>query len=139
MLSFATKISIHAAPETIWRLLVDVGRWTEWNTTVKKVDGVVALGSKVTVHPKISDRAFPVKVLTLDEPRRMVWGSGVPFGLFKGERVYELVPQAGGIVEFSMVETFSGLFSGMITKSIPNMQPAFDELAKCLKERAERG
>jgi hypothetical protein len=138
MLSFASKIAIKASPKAIWDLLVDVGAWTDWNSTVRKVEGSVALGSKVTVHPKIADRGFSVKVAELDEPKRMVWSSGMPLGLFKGERVYELVPQADGTVEFSMRESFSGLFAGMITKSIPNMQPAFEEFAKCLKDRAER-
>ncbi len=38
-----------------------------------------------------------------------------------------------------MEEIFDGLFSGMITKSIPDLSPAFDEFAACLKARAEKG
>ena len=40
-------------------------------------------------------------------------------------------------VEFSMEEVFDGLLAGAIGKSIPNLQPAFDEFAACLKARAE--
>jgi hypothetical protein len=38
-----------------------------------------------------------------------------------------------------MEEVFDGLLAGTIGKSIPNLQPAFDEFAACLKRRAEAG
>lgn len=58
-------------------------------------------------------------------------------GLFKGIRTYSLTPRDGG-VEFSMTEEFSGLMAPLITRSIPDMQPAFEEFAGCLKRRAEQ-
>lgn len=139
MLSFATSTSIRATPEAVWAILTDAPRYPEWNTTVHGVDGEIALGHKITVRAKISERAFPVKVAALDAPRRMVWSSGMPLGLFKGERVFELTPKEGGEVEFSMRETFTGILAGLIGKSIPDLKPAFDEFAACLKARAERG
>jgi hypothetical protein len=141
MKRFATRTTIHASPETIWAILTDASAYPSWNTTVTKVEGTIAVGHKVTVHAKISpDRSFPVKVSTLDAPKKMVWTGGMPIGfLFKGERTFLLTPQSDGLVEFSMEEIFDGLFSGMITKSIPDLQPAFDEFAACLKARAEKG
>ena len=129
---FETSIVIRATPETVWGILSDVPHWTDWNTTVTKVEGTGALGSTVTVHAKISPgRAFPVKVVALEAPTRMVWSSGMPLGLFKGERTFLLTPKDGG-VEFSMREVYTGLFSGMITKSIPDLTPAFVEAAEAL-------
>jgi hypothetical protein len=105
---------------------------------VTRVDGTVALGGTVTVHAKVAaGRAFPVKVVVLDRPRRMVWSGGMPLGLFKGERVFELRPSVEGSVEFTMREDYSGLLAPLITKSIPDLQPAFDEFAACLKARVE--
>lgn len=67
----------------------------------------------------------------------MVWRGGMPLGfLFRGERTFTLVPTDGG-VEFTMHEAFTGLFAPLITKSIPDLTPAFDEFAACLKRRAE--
>jgi hypothetical protein len=139
MKSFASSIAIQAAPEAIWQVLTDARAYPQWNTTVTRVDGTIALGQKVTVHAKLAPgRAFPVKVVTLDAPRRMVWSGGMPLGLFKGDRVFELRAMAGGRVEFTMREDYSGLLAPLITKSIPDLQPAFDEFAACLKARAER-
>ena len=102
-----------------------------------KVDGNIARSEKVTVYAKLSPgRAFPVKVSTFKPPNRMVWTGGMPLGLFKGERTYTLTPTAGG-VEFTMREEFTGLMAPLITKSIPDMQPAFEEFAAALKRRCE--
>ena len=138
MKSFATRIVIHAAPQKVWRLLTDAPGYPAWNTTVTRVDGRIALGEKVTVHVKISPgRAFPVKVVAFDAPRRMVWSGGMPLGLFKGERTYELQDNGSAGVAFVMREDYSGLLAPLITKSIPDLQPAFDEFAACLRARAE--
>ncbi len=37
-----------------------------------------------------------------------------------------------------MREEFTGLLAPLITKSIPDLQPAFDEFVHCLKTAAER-
>jgi hypothetical protein len=132
-----TTTVIRAPREKIWDLLVDLPSWPSWNTTVDKTEGSVALGKKVKVFVKLSPgRAFPVKVSELDKPSKMVWTGGMPLGLFKGVRTYTLT-QAGDTVEFRMVEVFSGPMSKLIEKSIPDMQPAFDEFAAALKQRAE--
>lgn len=134
MKAFSVKISINAAPERIWKLLTDAAGYTRWNTTVDKIDGKIALGEKVTVHAKINPgRAFPVTVTALDAPRRMVWTGGMPLGLFKGERVFTLTPDS----EFSMREEYTGLMAPLIGRSIPDLQPAFDDFAHDLKRAAE--
>jgi hypothetical protein len=138
MKTFATKTSIRSTPERIWEVLTDAGSYTRWNTTVDRVDGCIAPGEKVTVHAKISPgRAFPVKVSEFEPGKKMVWSSGMPLGLFKGERTFTLSDQPDGSVEFSMREVFSGLMSPLIERSIPDLQPAFDEFAACLKKRVE--
>ena len=139
MKSFATQIDIQAPPEQVWRVLVDLPNWTQWNTTVLRTVGSVERNAKVTVFVKLSPkRGFTVKVVELDAPRRMVWSSGMPFGLFKGTRVYELVSRNNQGTQFRMREEFTGPLSGLIGKSIPDMQPAFDEFAQCLKRELEK-
>jgi hypothetical protein len=140
MKSFATSTTIRATPEAIWAVLTDAAAYPSWNTTVTRVEGQIAPGAKVTVHAKISPgRAFPVTVAALEAPRRMVWSSGMPLGLFKGERTFTLTPKADGEVEFAMSEAFTGLLEPLIGRSIPDLQPAFEEFAACLKARAEQG
>jgi hypothetical protein len=137
MKSFSVTTTIAAKPEKVWAVLIDAPGWTSWNTTVDKVEGEIQPNQTVKLFVKLNPgRAFPVKVSTFEAPRRMVWTGGMPLGLFKGERTYELVPKGDG-VEFTMREAFTGLLAGLITKSIPDMQPAFDDFARDLKKRAE--
>lgn len=139
MKTFSAVNLIQAAPEAIWQILTDAPGYPGWNTTVAKVEGRIALGEKITVQVKLAPgRAFPVKVVVFDAPRRMVWRSRMPLGLFKGERTYELRSLGVGEVEFSMRESFTGFLAPLIGASIPDLQPAFDAFAACLKARAER-
>jgi hypothetical protein len=138
MRAFAVTTSIHAAPERIWALLTDAAGYARWNNTVEKVEGNIALGERVTVHAKINPgRAFPVRVGEFEPPRRMVWIGGMPLGLFRGERTFTLKPRSNGGVEFSMREEYTGLMVALIVRSIPDLQPAFDEFASDLKRAAE--
>ncbi|MEZ4382683.1 MAG: SRPBCC domain-containing protein [Nannocystaceae bacterium] len=137
MKTFSSTITIHAPAATIWALLTDAPAYPEWNPTVERVEGTIALGAKIKVFAAVSPgRAFPVKVAELVPGERMVWSSGMPLGLFKGERTFTLTPRGDG-VEFSMREVFSGLMSPLIERSIPDLQPAFDAFAGALKREAE--
>jgi hypothetical protein len=139
MKSFSTTILIEAQAGRVWDILTNLARWPEWNTTVDRVTGDAAAGKYVTVYLKINPgRAFPVRVAEFASRRRMVWVGGMPLGLFRGVRVFELTEKEPGSTVFSMSEEYTGLLAGLIAKSIPDLQPAFDELATCLKREAER-
>lgn len=62
--------------------------------------------------------------------------SGMPFGLFKGERTYKLTPK-GDSTEFHMREEYTGPMARMIFKSIPDLNPSFKKFAAGLKAKAE--
>jgi len=135
---FETTITIKAPAQMIWEILVDAANWPTWNSTVDKVDGTIAPGESITVYAKVNPgRAFPVKVTEFAAPQRMVWTGGMPLGLFKGVRTYTLTSRDEGETDFTMSEEYSGLLAGMMTRSIPDLQPAFDEFARSLKAKAE--
>jgi hypothetical protein len=62
----------------------------------------------------------------------------MPLGLFKGVRTFTLTPQGSGATKFTMREEYTGPLLGMIWKSMPNLQPSFDQFAAGLKSRAEQ-
>ena len=140
MTTYTVTRSIAAPPHTVWALLTDGPSWNEWNPTIVSFDGTIALGHKVklvsTVNPK---RAFTLKVDEMEAPKRMVWSDGMPLGLFKGVRTYTLAMSGDGGTEFTMEESYSGLLSGLISKSIPDMTESFGQFADGLKAAAEAG
>lgn len=139
MKTFSATALIRARPDVIWSILTNADAYPSWNTTVDRVEGSIRPGETIKLFVKINPgRAFPVKVKEFAPASRMVWSGGMPLGLFKGERTFLLKPVSDGQVEFTMTEVFSGLMSPLIEKSLPDMQPAFEEFALRLKERAER-
>ncbi|CAN1213477.1 SRPBCC domain-containing protein [Tumidithrix helvetica PCC 7403] len=139
MKSFSTTIDIHASLETIWAILIDVTNWPSWNPTVTKVEGKIALGEKISLYFKSTpDRTFPLTVSEYVPKECMVFSGGMPLGLFKGDRTFTLTQKPDGIVVFSMREVFSGLMAPLITRSIPDLQPSFEEFAAALKTKAEQ-
>jgi hypothetical protein len=138
MKSFASEVSIQASAERIWGILTDLSSWAQWNTTIARVAGEAVLGTRVTVYVKRSaGRAFPVSVVELDPAQRMVWAGGMPLGLFRGTRVFTLTPGDSGTTIFRMSEHYTGPLAALITRSIPDLQPDFEEFARCLKAQAE--
>lgn len=135
---YESAATIDAPPEVVWGVLTDIAAWPSWESAVLRTEGTIAEGQKVKIWPEVNpDRAFPVKVTTLDAPRRMVFQGGMPLGLFRGTRTYVLEPTGTNQTRFHMQEVYTGLLSGMVTKSIPNLQPSFDTFARGLKSQAE--
>ena len=138
MKEFSAKVKINAAPETIWALLTDAAGYPDWDPGMLRLEGTVAPGEKITAYTKISpDRAFPVTVSQFVPNEAMTWSSGMPLGLFKGERIFRLTPQADGTVEFFVREQFTGPMMFLIGRTIPDLSGAFTDFVEGLKAKAE--
>lgn len=140
MTRYSVRRTIDAPAETVWELLADAERYTDWNPTIVSLHGKIAEGEEIrlvsTVNPK---RAFKLTVAEVAPPRRMVWADGMPLGLFKGVRTFRLDSGDGGRTEFSMEESYSGLLEPLISRSIPDMSESFEQFADGLKKAAEAG
>jgi hypothetical protein len=139
MKSYEASTTIEAPPERVWEVVADAAAYPSWDSGVKQVEGTVAPGAKLKVESEASPgRAFPVKVTALEAPRRMEWTGGMPLGLFKGVRVFTLEP-AGQATRFHMREEYTGPMLPLIWRSMPDLQPSFDQFARGLKARVEGG
>jgi hypothetical protein len=138
MKSYEATSVINASPEAIWAILTDAANYTQWDSGVEQVEGRIAPGQKIKVTSKANPgRAFPVKVTEFTPGQRMTWSGGMPLGLFKGERIFTLSPQGEGATKFTMREEYTGPLLPLIWRSIPDLQPSFEQFAAGLKQRAE--
>jgi uncharacterized protein YndB with AHSA1/START domain len=136
---YEATAEIAAGPETVWAVLVDGERWSSWDSGVLGVEGAIAPGSRVTIRSAAAPgRAFPVTVTAWEAPRRLEFTGGMPLGLFRGVRSYTLTPSAGGTT-FRMREEYTGPLLGLIWRSMPDLQPSFDQFATGLRHRVESG
>lgn len=138
MLSYEASVQINASPDKVWERLIDAQGFMNWDPDVIRIEGNIALGEKITVYTKISpDRAFPVEVVEFIPNKKMVWASGMPLGLFKGQRTFTLSPLDNGQTQYHVIEQFSGLLLPLIGRTIPDLSEPFQRHANALKVAAE--
>jgi hypothetical protein len=137
MKSHEASTVIDAAPERVWAVLTDGGRYGEWDAGAR-VDGRIAAGEKLKVTSEANPgRAFPVNVTEFAPPRRMTWTGGMPLGLFRGVRTFRLEPQGADATVFTMREEYTGPLLPLIWRTMPDLQPSFTRFAEGLKARAQ--
>jgi uncharacterized protein YndB with AHSA1/START domain len=136
---YEASSSIAASPTDVWNALIDGASWSTWDSGVESVDGRIGPGETITVRSKAAPgRAFPVRVTEFTPGKRLVFSGGMPLGLFKGVRTYTLTPSGAG-TEFRMREEYTGPLVGMMWRSMPDLQPSFDQFVAGLKRRVEGG
>ncbi len=134
---YAASRRIQAPANAVWAFLTDVRALVDADTGITRIDGdITAEGSFKLWSEATGDRAFSIKVAAFEAPRRMVWSSGMPLGLFRGTRTFAISSSGDGC-SLAMDEVFTGLFSGPITKSMPDLTPLFERFVEAAKQAAE--
>ncbi|MGZ4603697.1 MAG: SRPBCC family protein [Kineosporiaceae bacterium] len=137
MRHYASSATIDAPPDAVWTVLVDGARYPDWESGVVRVEGTIAPGASLKVVSSANPgRAFPVTVTVFEPSRRMVWAGGMPLGLFRGVRTFTLTPEAG-LTTLSVREEYSGPLLSLIWRSMPDLQPSFDQFTRGIKQRVE--
>ena len=136
-LEYSAGINIKAKPDQVWALMTNAADFPRWNSTIKSIDGRIALGETVKLVATIAPpRTFNLKIVEFVPERRMVWSEGN--AIFKGVRTYTLSPKADDSTDFTMAEVYTGLMLPMIAGSLPDFGPTFEQYVSDMKREAER-
>ena len=136
-MEYSAGMNIKAKPDRVWALMTNAADFPRWNSTVKSIEGRIALGQTIKLIASIAPtRTFNLKVIEFVPEKRMVWSDGN--AMFKGVRTYTLSPKADGSTDFTMSEVYTGLMLPMIAGSLPDFAPAFEQYVSDLKREAER-
>ena len=136
MPSYTAATTIKAPAERVWQTLLRTDAWPTWDTSLDRVEGALADGGRVTIHVIGSSRPFKLQVATWEPHRRLVLRGGMPLGLVTGTRTYALREDAGSTT-MTMNESYSGPLAGLVGRSIPDLQPAFDAFVAGLRVAVE--
>lgn len=128
--------NIDASPSTVWSYLTSPKALVEADTGLERIDGEFELGQRFVLKADVADREFNIKVSAFEPNKLMIWESGIPLGLFKGVRRFSLTPNAQS-TEFRMREEFTGLMLPLIWRSMPDLEPSFEQFADALKALSE--
>ena len=136
-MEYSAGVNVKAGPDRVWSLMTNAADFPRWNSTVKSIEGKIALGQTIKLSAAISpDRVFNLNVIEFVPEKRMVWSDGN--AMFKGVRTYTLSPKADGSTDFTMSEVYTGLMLPMIASSLPDFRLPFEQYLADLKREAER-
>ena len=147
----AATIDIDAPLSQVWRVMLDVERYGEWNPFIRRVDcpSPPKVGDPIRLHVQFRGGmrvVSPERISTIEPPYVDPAGvtratlayvyEGLPsrLGLVKGTRWQQLAQQ-GGATRYETVEIFSG---PLVRYAGPGrVADGFRRHAEALKERAE--
>ncbi len=136
-----TEIDIEAPPETVWAVLTDLDRYTDWNPFIVAASGQVEVGRRLTnrLQPP-GGRAMTIKptVTAVEEGSVFEWLGRVGFaGIFDGRHRFELHSTAVG-TRLVHSEYFNGILVRLLRKSLDtDTREGFEAMNRGLKARAE--
>lgn len=134
-----TEIHLDAPPSEVWRHLIDLGRYGEWNPFITSASGQAAVGAQLELRLEPpGGRATKVRpTVTEAEPgRTFEWLGriGVP-GLFAARHRFDLAA-AGDGTGFVQSETFSGLLVRPMRRTIEtSTRRGFEAMNQALARR----
>ena len=142
MAEFRTTFPVAASAETVWGILVDFDRWSEWNPSVPSISGEARLGSTVALTlamPRRPSAKVKATITEFDPERRLCWHGTVGGDrVFAGTREFTIDPQPDGTVLVTHVEDVTGLLSPVFRAVMGSaIQEHHDNLNEALKDRAE--
>jgi hypothetical protein len=136
-MEYSAGINLKAKPERVWALMTNAGDFPRWNSTVKNIEGKIAMGQTIKLVATIApQRTFNLNIIEFVPEKRMVWSDGN--AMFKGVRTYTLNGKSDGSTDFTMAEVYTGLMLPMIAGSLPDFGPTFEQYLADLKREAEQ-
>lgn len=135
-LEYRVGTNIKADAASIWAVLTDAQRYPEWNSTIVRIDGDIALDQEIKLVAKIDPkRTFKLEVTRFEPDAALVWQDGN--GMFKGVRTFQLRALPDGSTDVTMSEVLTGAMLPMIEKKLPDFRPSFDSFVADLKTQVE--
>ncbi len=137
-----TEIEIDASVARVWELLTDFERFGEWNPFIPKIDGELAVGSRLEVRltpPGGGGMTFRPTVTKVEPGREFRWLGHVLFpGLFDGEHIFELEPLGSDRTRLVQREEFRGILAWLLHWSVGYAtRRGFELMNQKLKELVE--
>ncbi|GAB3807801.1 SRPBCC family protein [Micromonospora zhanjiangensis] len=136
----STTVDIDRPAAEVWAVLIDFGGYPEWNPQIRRAEGELVPGRRVTfhMHPPIGPpiRIRP-RVLIVDPGHELRLRGSLP-GVFGGEHWFTLEPIDDGYgTHVTQGETYRGLIVPLLGRVIAASLISFQRHNAALKRRVE--
>lgn len=138
-----TEIEIAAPPAEVWRHLVDLASYRDWNPFITSASGTVEVGQTLSLRLQPpGGRELPIRptltAVTTATVLEWLGHLGVP-GLFDGRHRFELFPTAAG-TRLVQSESFSGVLVRPLRRLLDGgTRAGFEAMNEALRRRATEG
>lgn len=138
-----TEIEIQASAERVWSVLVDFPSYPRWNPFVRRIEGDLKQGAKLTVSVQPEGgkgMTFRPTVLTVIPCQELRWlGRLLMPGLFDGEHYFQISQSGPDRCRFLHGEKFSGLLVSLFRSGLDTgTRSGFNAMNRRLRDLAER-
>jgi hypothetical protein len=137
------EIDIEAPPAEVWRHLVDLAAYPDWNPFIPSAEGEVEVGQRLSLRLQPpGGRAVPIRPTVTAATTASVFewlGHLVVPGLFDGRHRFELFPTRAG-TRLVQSESFAGLLVRPLRRWLDGSTRAgFEAMNAALRRRVEEG
>ena len=140
MTPITESIEIAAPPAAVWKVLMDWGRYGEWNPTLRAIAGQPRRGARITVSvaSPVGTLAIPAVVTRLAPNSGITWHSRMRLsGLFDRDHLIDVSPDPLGS-RLTQTQTFAGILSpGAAVVATGTVREGLARMNAALKERVE--
>ncbi|MEJ2863905.1 SRPBCC family protein [Actinomycetospora flava] len=112
---------IPAPVEDVWAVLVDVERWPEWTSTMRRVKILDGAGIAPGTRVRIAQPRLPVLVWTVDEVRpgeAFSWVSGPAAGRTRATHELTVLPVGGTRIALGLDQRGLSAVFGVLTTGL---------------------
>ena len=134
------RLGIPAPPDVIWAVIFDISTWSEWNPLYPKAEGVVRIGSQLTLEPNLAGAPAVIRPTVVDwVPREQIlWRLSLYGGLVRTLRYLEIEQLAETGCIFSNGEVFEGALGRMQARRHRGaIKAGFTAMGEAVKARVE--
>jgi hypothetical protein len=139
MYTVTNSIDLDATPSRVWNVLTAGQGYPEWNPFIRRLEGPLTRGGKLTVRiapPGGMPMTFTPTVTDVDPGRRLAWLGhlGIP-GLFDGAHSFTLEPLADARTRLVQSESFTGILVWFSHGLLKKTEAGFQAMNAALKEQ----
>ena len=137
-----TEIIINASTAAVWSVLIDNENYENWNPFIVKSEHTIELGKRIknTLKNGHKTMIFKPRIKEFETNKFFGWvGHLFIPGIFDGHHTFELKEISENETLLTQAESFRGIFSGLLLKSIKaDTEIGFNAMNKALKKEAEK-
>ena len=136
-----TTVTIATTPDRVWEILTDFGRYREWNSFIREIDGTPKVGAKgrlIIAREAGKETPYRIRFSASEPDRRLAWKRSLLHPvLLEATHEFLLEADRDGRTRVVHHERFRRLLAAVVRETPGFIREGFSRFNQALKARAE--